>query len=121
MHPLNLALRFVLELAALGLFAAWGWRHGGDGITRYVFAAALPVAAAFLWATFAVPDDPSRHGTAPVAVPGLLRLGLEAAIFAAAALALADIAGAGWALAFAAITLAHYAASWRRLAFLLAP
>ena len=30
---------------------------------------------------FAVPDDPSRSGSAPIAVPGLARLTLEAAVF----------------------------------------
>lgn len=119
MHPLNLALRFGLEMAALGLFAVWGWRHGGDGLARLIMAVMPPLAGAALWAIFAVPDDPSRNGAAPVAVPGLIRLALEAGIFVAAALALADIGGRGWAIAFAAVTAAHYALSWQRLAFLL--
>lgn len=87
---------------------------------RYLLALALPVAAGLLWATFAVPNDPSRHGTTPLPVSGLLRLGLEAAIFMAATLALADLVGMAWALAFAAVVLGHYAAYWQRLAFLLA-
>ncbi|WP_292315447.1 YrdB family protein [Mesorhizobium sp.] len=41
---------------------------------------ALPLVAAALWGTFAVPDDPSRSGRAPVPVPGAARLALELVI-----------------------------------------
>ncbi len=33
-----------------------------------------------LWGTFAVPNDPSRSGRAPVPVPGIVRLVLELVI-----------------------------------------
>ena len=89
-HPLNLAVRFVLELAALYALGLWGWRHG-DGVWRFVIAAAIPLIAAALWGTFAVPGDPSRSGSAPVPVAGVLRLALELGFFAAATLALYDL------------------------------
>lgn len=83
--PLQLALRFLLELAALAGLARLGLRHGG------VWAAVgLPALAATAWVTFAVRGDPSRSGRAPVPVPGVLRLLLEAAVLALGAAGLSD-------------------------------
>ncbi len=65
MHPLNLAVRFALELAALAALAAWGWSLT-DSWWRWATAAGLVLIAAFVWGTFAVPGDPSRGG------PGLV-------------------------------------------------
>ena len=76
-NPLNLALRFVLELVALGGLALLGWTLGGDG-WRLIPAVVLPLVAAAAWGTFRVPNDP---GPAPVAVPGPVRLALEVAVF----------------------------------------
>jgi hypothetical protein len=72
----NLTLRFLLELAALlGLgMAGWSFQAGS---WRWILAIALPLVAAVLWGTFAVPNDPSRSGRAPVPVPGAFRLALE--------------------------------------------
>ncbi len=82
-HPVNLAVRFFLELSALASFGIWGWRLREDG-WRFALALAIPLTAAALWGTFAVPDDPSRSGSAPVPVPGILRLAIEFAFFASA-------------------------------------
>ena len=57
-HPLNLTLRFLLELAALIGFGYWGW-GAAAGPLRWLLALGLPLLAAVLWGTFAVPDDPS--------------------------------------------------------------
>jgi hypothetical protein len=117
-HPLNLTLRFLLELAALASLGYWGWTQH-DGLARWLWAIGLPLAAAILWGTFAVPNDPSRSGKAPVSTPGILRLLLELVIFFAAALAL--IAGqqiaAGAVLA--AVTIIHYVLSYDRILWLL--
>ncbi len=72
-HSLNLALRFLLELAALGAMGYWGWTQH-EGPVRWRWAIGLPLVAAVLWGTFAVPNDPSRSGQAPVPIPGILRL-----------------------------------------------
>ncbi len=80
----NLALRFGLELAALAGIATAAWR-AADGPWRWVAAVALPLIAATAWATFIVPNDPSRSGRAPVEVPGSIRLALEFAVFGAGA------------------------------------
>nr|WP_284731674.1 DUF2568 domain-containing protein [Mesorhizobium sp. dw_380] len=69
-------MRFLLELAALLGLGMAGWSFS-SGWWRWVFALALPLIAAALWGTFAVLDDPSRSGRAPVPVPGAVRLVLE--------------------------------------------
>jgi Protein of unknown function (DUF2568) len=117
-HPVNLAIRFFLELMALVAMGFWGWRQGGS-MTRYVLAALVPLAAAALWGIFAVPGDPSRSGSALVAVPGALRLGLEAAFFAFAVWALYRLGNISLARTMAAALAVHYAVSYDRLAWLL--
>ncbi len=88
-HPINLAVRFLLELAALAAIGFWGWSRG-EGVLRFVLALGLPLIAAVLWGTFRVPGDSSASGQTPVAIPGVLRLLLELAIFACATWALYD-------------------------------
>ena len=79
-HPINLAVRFLLEVVALGSMGLWGWtQHGGVG--RWLWAIGLPLIAAIVWGTFAVPNDPSRSGEAPVVTSGILRLLIELLIF----------------------------------------
>lgn len=117
-HPVNLAVRFLLEIAALVAIGYWGWSQH-DGILRYLLAIGGPILAAVLWGTFAVPDDPSRSGKAPVPVPGILRLALELAIFAFATWALYDAGSSLLALILAVIVVGHYALSYDRIAWLL--
>ena len=117
-NPINLGVRLILELVALFAFGYWGW-NASDGIMRYVLAIGLPILAAAAWGTFAVIDDPSRSGNAPVPVSGAIRLVLELVFFALAAYALYSVGSENWALAFAAIVLVHYAVSYDRIAWLL--
>ncbi len=83
----NLALRFGLEVAAIGGLAAWAWRST-DGVARWPAVIAVPVAAMLAWTLFNVPDDPSRSGGAPVEVSGRLRLTIELAILGSGTAAL---------------------------------
>jgi hypothetical protein len=117
-HPVNLAVRFLLEIAALVAIGYWGWSQH-DGLLRFVLAIGGPLIAAILWGTFAVPGDPSRSGKAPVPVPGLARLVLELAIFAFAAWALYDAGQPVLALILSVIVVIHYALSYDRVAWLL--
>lgn len=114
----NLALRFGLELAALGglALAAWNLVPGPIRVPATVI---VPVAAAVVWAVFNVIGDPSRSGAAPVEVPGPARLAIELAILGVGAVAFAL---AGWpniGIAIAGAIAAHYAVSWPRVLWLL--
>jgi hypothetical protein len=117
-HPLNLAVRFVLELAALYALGLWGWRHG-DGGWRFVIAGVIPLIAAALWGTFTVPGDPSRSGSAPVPVSGLVRLALELGFFASATLALYDLGYTVLTATFSAAIVVHYLLSYDRIRWLI--
>ena len=117
-HPINLAARFILELAALAAMAIWGWRTGEGGL-QFVLAFGVPIVAAGLWGTFAVLEDPSRSGKAPVPVPGLARLLLEMVffVFAVWALNMAGFATVSWIMA--GVLVLHYIASYDRVWWLL--
>jgi hypothetical protein len=117
-HPLNLAMRFLLELAALAAFGVWGYRSHQSGL-RTLLAVALPLCAASVWGVFAVPDDPSRSGRAPVPVSGPLRLVLELAFFGLASWALSRAGQPRLALLLGGLCLVHYALSYDRIGWLL--
>jgi hypothetical protein len=113
----NLTLRFLLEIAALVAIGYWGFSQHA-GLWRFVFGIGGPVIAAVLWGTFAVPGDPSRSGRAPVPIPGVLRFLLELALFGFAVWALCDIGRPMLSLVLAALTVVHYALSYKRIAWL---
>ena len=117
-HPLNLALRFILELAALFALGVWG-RSLNQSFLGNVWMILFPVVAAGVWGTFRTPEDRSASGQAPVAVPGWTRLLLEAVFFSVAAWGLYQAGYATPAAVFAGITLVHYALSYDRIAWLL--
>ena len=117
-HPLNLALRFLLEIAALVAIGYWGFSQH-TGIWRFLMSFGLPVIAAAIWGTFAVPDDPSRSGKAPVPIPGVLRLVLELSLFGFAVWALYNAGSPVLALIMLGITISHYALSYDRVTWLI--
>ena len=118
MAPWNLTLRFALELAALGGLALAGW-HLASGPTRFFTVIALPLVAAVLWAVFNVSDDPSRSGEAPVEVSGLVRLAVELTVLGGGIAGFAIAGFSGVAALIALLIIAHYAASRRRLSWLI--
>ena len=79
----------------------------------------LPLFAAVLWGTFAVPDDPSRSGKSPVPVPGFLRLLLELAFFATGAWCCFAAGQSTWGWILGLSTLLHYILSYDRITWLL--
>jgi len=114
-HPLNLALRFFLELFALYALGYWGWtQHFGP--SRFLWGIGLPLLAALLWGTFRVPNDP---GKATVPVPGMLRLVLEALVLGGAVSALLVAGQQRWGLVFGLVLLGHYLLSYDRVLWLL--
>ncbi len=114
----NLALRFVLELAAFAGVAWAGW-HLAAGFLGVVLAVLFVVVAAVAWGTFAVVGDPSRGGKAPVVVPGWVRLALELAVFAAGALGFAIFGAPVVGLVMGVLVLVHLAFSLGRTRWLL--
>ncbi len=114
-NPINLGIRFLLELVAWGALGYWGWvRHAGAW--RFLLAIGLPLAAMVLWGVFRVPND---GGPPVVAVPGVARLALEAVVFGAAVVLLVDAGQRPLGIALAIILVAHYAVSYDRVARLL--
>jgi len=117
-HPINLAIRFLLELSALLAMGVWGWRQS-EGWLRFLLALSIPIMAAVVWGTFAVPNDPSRSGAAPIAVPGLLRLAIELAVFVFATWALYDLGATGLSWTLGIIVAVHYIISYDRIRWLI--
>jgi hypothetical protein len=117
-HPLNLALRFILEMFALVSIGYWGWT-GATGALRYLLAIGAPLVAAVLWGAFRVPGDASASGEARVPVPGWVRLLLELALFACATWGLYASGATQAALIFGAVVVVHYVISYDRVAWLL--
>lgn len=117
-HPINLTIRFLLEIIALISIGTWGWNKT-DGFYRYILAIGLPVLIAVIWGIFAVPNDPSRSGQTVVVTSGIIRLGIEFSIFAIATLAIFNIGQQKISYAFALIVIIHYVVSYDRVLWLL--
>ena len=117
-NPVNLAVRFILEICALAAMAYWGWTQHAGGL-RFGLAIGLPVLAAILWGTFAVPNDPSRSGKAPVPVPGVVRLFLELIFFGLAVWMLYDTGTTSLSIIMGVAVIIHYALSYDRIVWLL--
>lgn len=117
-NPINLALRFILEITALFALGYWGWTQH-EGPWRFVWSIGLVILAAVIWGTFAVPDDPSRSGKAPIPVPGVLRLLIEFALFAAGTWAFFAAGQPLWGWMLGGLTIIHYALSYDRVIWML--
>jgi len=113
-NPINLAVRFLLELAALAALGSWGF-HASQGPLRYVLAVMTPVAAAAIWGVFRIPGDP---GPAPVATPGPVRLAIEIAYFTLASLGLAAAGYSRLAWILGGLVLLHYIVSFDRVGWM---
>jgi hypothetical protein len=114
-HPLNLALIFLLELAALAGIGYWGWQ-ADDSVFRYVLCMGLPTVAALIWGIFRVPNDP---GKATVVIPGWLRLILEFTYFTIAVILLTLADKPMFAAVMAGLVILHYTTSYDRIRWLL--
>jgi len=114
----NDVLRFILELWALVSYGYWGLNQN-FGLFNYILMVLLPIIMVALWGTFAVPNDPSRSGGAPIPVPGAVRLLLEFLIFGVAFL----IMFVGYlfyvSLIFITLVIIHYLLARERVKWLL--
>jgi hypothetical protein len=117
-HPINLTIRFLLELAALLAMGVWGWQQS-QGWVRFVLALGISIIVAVVWGVFAVPNDPSRSGTAPIAVPGILRLTIEIIVFVLAIWALYDLGYTRTSWILGLVVVIHYSTSYDRILWLI--
>ena len=95
MRSANLAVKFLLELAAFAAFAYWGARTGA-GAAAVVLAIAAPAAAVVVWGVFAAPRSSRR-------LPLTARAPLELGVFAVAGAALATAGSVVLAVAFGVV------------------
>ncbi len=116
-NPINLSLRFVLEIFALVALGAWG-KAQFQGALGIVLMILIPLLAAAAWGTFNVKGDPSRSGKAPVPVPGIMRLALELVFFISAAWALFTL-NPTYGGIFGFLVIGHYILSYDRILWLL--
>lgn len=98
----NLALAFLLELAALAAFADWGLGASAETLLKILLGVGTPVLAAVLWGVFAAPKSTRR-------LRGAAYLGFKLVFFGLAALALIAAGRGGLALLFAALVVVNVA------------
>ena len=72
-----------------------------------------------IWGTFAVPNDPSRSGEAPVVTSGIIRLAIEIGIFVFAIWALIECEYFKPALILCLALIVHYIVSYDRIIWLI--
>jgi hypothetical protein len=109
-NPINLAVRFLLEIAMLIIIGYWGWCITTDWM-QYAAALLLPVTATVIWGVFRIQNDPKP---APVEVPGIVRLLLEWVLFGSAIFALFSLGYYTLGLVMAIIVKLHYIVSYDR-------
>ena len=109
-NPINLGVRFLLEIAMLLSLGLWGF-HAFNGFVQYIAAIAFPVIAAILWGIFRIPNDPKP---APVEIPGIIRLMLEMALFGLAIYGLYSIDHKTLSYTMALVVGIHYLISYDR-------
>ncbi len=89
-NPVNLALRFILEMVMIVVAAIWGWNRAKEFLNLF-WQLEFPIILAVFWGIFAVKDDPSRSGKTIVQTPGIVRLIMELLFFGFACWALFDL------------------------------
>ena len=117
-HPLNLVLRFLLEITAIVISGIWGY-HLSDSWSRFLLVLLIPLLFAGLWGVFAVPGDPSRSGKTVIATSGKVRLFLELLLFSAATGMMSGLTKPWLAWIFGGVVLIHYITSYDRISWLL--
>lgn len=110
-HPINLVLRFILEMAALCIIATWAWVFH-TGIYQWLAVILYPAVAAAAWAIFRVEGEP---GKVLVPVSGITRLLIEIFFFSTAARMLYQLDAGRLYSFFLMLVMIHYAVSYDRI------
>lgn len=93
MRDLNLGLRFLLELGALGAVAAWGYFAAPRPLLSWIFAILGAALVALVWGAFVAPKAGAR-------LDDPWRVLVEIAVFGGATLALVGIGRERYALVY---------------------
>ena len=117
-NPINLFVRFLLEVTVLLATGIWGWKLTNHGL-KFVLGFGIPILLAVIWGLFAVPEDPSRSGAAPIVVSGWFRLLIELLIFSFGAWCIYNLGYSKISLVITLILVIHYAVSHDRVIWLL--
>jgi hypothetical protein len=88
----NLAVRFLLELATLAALAYWGFHTGTSLPVDLLLGVGAPLAAAAVWGMFAAPRSDRRLSGAALTAVQLTVLGAGAVALAAAGQTLLAVA-----------------------------
>jgi hypothetical protein len=84
MLAINVTLRFVLELCALGALGYWGFTTGPGTLGKVVLGLGAPILAAVLWGVFVAPKAVRPlHDPAKLLVELVVFGGAAAGLFAA--------------------------------------
>ena len=118
-HPLNLALRFALELCALFGVGLWAWNFTEVQWLKWLLLIISLASFMLIWVTFNVPGDPSRSGKAPVPVKGWLRLLIEICLFFLSLYALYLSDRMDMVRTVGILLIIHYLLSYDRIAWML--
>jgi hypothetical protein len=105
----------MLEIGAVAAYGYWAWATHA-GIARAAWALGMMIVAATIWDAFQVPGD---SGLAPVvAVPGWVRLTIEAAYFTGAITSLVAVGAPELSVCLALLVAIHYTMDFRRVTWL---
>lgn len=84
MLPINMTLRFVLELCTLAALGYWGFTTGSGTIGKVVLGLGAPILAAALWGAFVAPKAVRPlHDPAKLLIELVVFGGAAAGLFAA--------------------------------------
>ena len=114
----NRIVRFSLEVSAYASMATWGWELSSS-VPNFVTGPGVPVIAALVLGTFAVPGDSNRNRKPPIAVSGIVRLSLEIIFFLFAVLILYVMEMTVPASVLFVVACGHYVADRGRVNWLL--
>ena len=112
---LDSALRVLLVVTTVAAYGYWGWAVH-DGWTRLVWAVGSMVVAATVWDVLRVRGD----GVEPtIAVPGWVRLTIEAAFFTGVVTSLTAAGQPELGIVYAIMICIHYTLTHERVVWLL--
>ena len=118
-NPINLAVRFILELCALASAAYWG-AHICSGVFSWLIIIFTLIVMAGVWGVFRTPNEPPpANPKAPVPVKGVIRLFIELVFFGFAVWCLFYLDKTNLGIIFLVSVIVHYLVSYDRIYWLI--